>query len=118
MRPLSIIEVPRFFYYILFSAAHSGVFVAEGNLSTIDHLPAEKLRKHRFPFPPVREQQAIVAYLDRETAQLDGIALSIRAQIEKVREYRQALISAAVTGKVDVRGEAYTTSIGGKSRND
>ena len=55
--------------------------------------------------PPLGEQNEILAYLDRETARMDSIAQAIRAQIEKVREYRQALISAAVTGKIDVRGE-------------
>ena len=53
--------------------------------------------------PPPDEQKVILTYLDRETAQIDNIAQAIRAQIEKVREYRQALISAAVTGKIDVR---------------
>jgi len=54
---------------------------------------------------PVEGQKA-VAYIDRETARMDGIARAIRAQIGAVREYRQALLSAAVTGKIDVRGEA------------
>ncbi len=57
------------------------------------------------PKMSVPEQRAIVAFLDRETGSLDGIAQAVRAQIEKVREYRQALISAAVTGKIDVRSE-------------
>ena len=56
------------------------------------------------PKASVAEQATIVAYLDRETARMDSIAQAIRVQIEKVREYRQALISAAVTGKIDVRG--------------
>jgi len=67
------------------------------------HLNAEELGECLFFVPPVPEQRAIVAYLDRETARMDGIAQAVRTQTEKVREYRQALISAAVTGKIDVR---------------
>ena len=69
-------------------------------------VPEDFVEDFRVAFPPREEQQAIVAYLDRETAQMDGIAAAIRTQIERVREYRQALISAAVTGKIDVRGAA------------
>lgn len=56
-----------------------------------------------YPTPPLPEQLAIVAYLDRETAKLDGLIAKIRQQIEKLREYRTALTSASVTGKIDVR---------------
>lgn len=70
------------------------------------HLNAEDLGECLFFIPPIPEQAAIVAYLDRETARMDDIGQAIRAQIAKVREYRQALISAAVTGKIDVRGLA------------
>jgi len=72
--------------------------------ATVESIEHEYLANTECPVPSLQEQRAIVAYLDRETASLDGIAQAIRAQIDKVREYRQALISAAVTGKIDVRG--------------
>lgn len=53
--------------------------------------------------PSYREQQAIADYLDRETAKLDALVEKIETAIERLREYRSALITAAVTGKVDVR---------------
>lgn len=53
--------------------------------------------------PSYREQQAIADYLDRETAKLDALVAKIETAIERLREYRSALITAAVTGKVDVR---------------
>ncbi len=99
-------EEPRFLYYVMYAAAKSGVFVAEGNKSTIVHLTAEKLRKHRFPFPPCREQQLITEYLDRETVKVDALIGKGRHHIETLREYRTALIFAVVTGKIDVREEA------------
>jgi len=53
--------------------------------------------------PPTSEQQAIISYLDRETAKIDALIGRIREGIAKVQEYSAALIAAAVTGKIDVR---------------
>jgi restriction endonuclease S subunit len=60
--------------------------------------------------PPLPEQRAIAAYLDRETAKLDALAAKVRAARSRLDEYRTALISAAVTGKIDVRNETERTS--------
>ncbi len=87
------------------TAAGSGVFLAYGNPNTIPHLTAEKLRVYRFPFPPRDEQQRIVAHLDRETARIDALVDKVIESIDGLREYRTTLISAAVTGKIDVRKE-------------
>lgn len=59
----------------------------------------------RFPFllPPLPEQAAIAAYLDAETAKLDALVGKVEAAVERLQEYRTALITAAVTGKIDVR---------------
>ncbi len=99
-------DEPRFFYYIMRNAAKLGVFEAEGNRSTIFHLTAEKLNQHRFAFPPISEQRTIVALLDYETAQIDLLISKTEGTISRLQEYRSALISAAVTGKIDVRAEA------------
>jgi len=98
-------ESPRFFYYLMYSFAKWGVFLAGGNPNTIDHLTAVQLRHYRFPFAPPSEQRAIAAFLDRETAKIDALIAKIREGIERLKEYRTALISAAVTGKIDVREE-------------
>jgi type I restriction enzyme S subunit len=57
------------------------------------------------PSLPLSEQKAIATYLDREIAKLDALTAKVREGIEKLREYRAALIAAAVTGKIDVRAE-------------
>jgi type I restriction enzyme S subunit len=54
--------------------------------------------------PPTEEQEAIVAFLDEETRKLDGLVAEAQRAIELLQERRTALISAAVTGKIDVRG--------------
>jgi len=58
--------------------------------------------------PPLPEQAAIAAYLDSETAKLDALVAKVEAAIERLQEYRTALITAAVTGKIDVRGARAT----------
>ena len=54
-------------------------------------------------FPPPVEQEAIATYLDRETAAIDDLHEQVDIAIERLQEYRTALIAAAVTGKIDVR---------------
>ena len=105
LRPKAACEVPRFLYYLLWTAAHRGVFVNEGNCATIVHLTAEKLRLHRFPFPPADEQNNIVRHLNAISSHTEQVEADMRTQTDKLREYRQALITAAVTGKIDVRGK-------------
>ncbi len=55
------------------------------------------------PFVPMEEQKLIVSFLDSETAKLDTLTVEANRAIELLQERRGALISAAVTGKIDVR---------------
>ena len=96
-------ESPRFMFYTLRLAVARGVFDAGGNPNTILHLTGEMLRRYRFPRPPLDEQRAIATFLDSETARVDGLIAQVAAAIERLQEYRAALITAAVTGKIDVR---------------
>jgi type I restriction enzyme S subunit len=61
------------------------------------------LGNQAFAMASVPEQRAIAAFLDRETAKIDALIAKVREAIERLKEYRTALISAAVTGKIDVR---------------
>lgn len=100
-------ESPRFLFYVLFHCANLGVFVSEGNPNTIPHLTGEKLRRYRFPKPRLAEQTAIAGYLDCETGKIDQMVGKVETAIERLQEYRTALITAAVTGKIDVRENRY-----------
>lgn len=60
------------------------------------------------PFPSFEEQQTITAFLDRETAKIDDLTAEAQRTITLLQERRTALISAAVTGKIDVRGLTLT----------
>ena len=52
------------------------------------------------PLPPLAEQQAIAAHLDRETARIDALTAEAERAIALLQERRAALISEAVTGKM------------------
>jgi len=70
------------------------------------NLNPTKYAQITLPRPSETEQRAIAAFLDRETARIDALVAMIRDAIEHLKELRTALISAAVTGKIDVREEA------------
>ena len=71
--------------------------------STVDSLRLPMLQNFPVVVPPVPEQRAIADHLDRETAKIDALTTKITESIDLLPEYRTALISAAVTGKIDVR---------------
>ena len=96
----------RFMFYILRMATSLGVFEAGGGKSTIAHLTAEALRRYRFAFPHGAEQEEIAAFLDNKTSALDALVAEAESASRLLQERRAALISAAVTGKIDVRGLA------------
>ena len=66
-------------------------------------IDASKLSCFSISTPPIEEQQEISSFLDRETAKIDTLITEIQEAIDRLKEYRSALISAAVTGKIDVR---------------
>jgi type I restriction enzyme, S subunit len=96
-------DTTYFLYYLMSWAANQGVFIAGGNETTIEHLPAERLRRYRFAFPPIAEQKSIATFLDAETNRMDTLTAEATRGITLLKERRSALISAAVTGKIDVR---------------
>lgn len=96
-------DVPRFMYYLLRAAAKCDAF-NDGHLSTIAHLTGDKLRAHRFSFPPKLEQEILVNFLDITLEGIDKAISSTLCEISLLHEYRARLISDVVTGKLDVRG--------------
>jgi len=113
LRPRSERDVPRYFFYFMRLWIGTGIFeVAKGG-STIPHLTGETLRASRFPCPPGDEQQAIAVHLDRLGRQFDTLTAEATRAVDLLQERRTALISAAVTGKIDVRG-----AVGGGAISD
>lgn len=83
----------RFLNYIRGEAVLS---INQANLS------ASRYSAQKIPLPPIDEQRAIVTRLKSQLASLDGIATKVTRAIDLLRERRLALISAAVTGKLEV----------------
>lgn len=66
-------------------------------------IPKSSIGEAHLPVPPLPEQRAIADFIDRETARVDDLIVKTEAVIERLREYRSAIIDAAVTGKIDTR---------------
>jgi type I restriction enzyme S subunit len=69
----------------------------------MQNLGQDQFRSFMLPMPNLEEQTIISTFLNCETAKLDTLTAEARSAIELLKERRTALISAAVTGKIDVR---------------
>jgi type I restriction enzyme S subunit len=76
---------------------------SDGGGSTKGAITCEQIAELPVPVPPVYEQEAIAAHLEIETQKMDRLAVKFEAAIDRLAEYRTALITAATTGKIDVR---------------
>ena len=98
---------PRFFAWLLDGVSQHVLFAT---VEKAGHgtraVRMDQWRSLELPIPPVSEQTPISEHLDRETAKIDTLVAKVREAIERLREFRTALISAAVTGKIDVRHSA------------
>ena len=74
------------------------------DVSTVPQINNKHIAPERFPVPPETEQREIVAFLDAEMDKIDSLVAEARIAITLLQERRTALISAAVTGQIDVRG--------------
>jgi type I restriction enzyme S subunit len=76
---------------------------ASGASNSMQNISQETLRRLVLALPPVQEQVDILAAVERETTKIDALVTNVRDAINRLKELRTALISAAVTGKIDVR---------------
>lgn len=95
-------HLAQWLYYCLVAAERMRVFAVQGNSSTMTHLTREQLRPQRFPFPDVKVQHDTVAQLDAAAAADEKLRGALTKQLALLAERRQALITAAVTGRLDV----------------
>lgn len=79
---------------------------SEGAGSTKGAITCDQLSRFSIPLPPLDEQAAIAKHLDVEAAKFDKLSGDAGRAIDLLNERRSALISAAVTGKIDVRNTA------------
>lgn len=96
----------KFLFYYLYSKVIQDLIPLQNTGSTIPTMTQESIGRLYFPQPLIPEQLAITAYLDEESAKLDALSEKVEQVIARLTEYRQALITSAVTGKIDVREAA------------
>ena len=102
VRPYPDVSVGRYVYYALQHAQADRQIELEVSTATLPHFTAEKVGRFRLPLPPLETQRAIADYLDRETAEIDSMLEDITKLRDLLAERRAAVISAAVTGQIDI----------------
>lgn len=70
----------------------------------------QEMKNIEIPIPPLSEQRAIVSYIEAKTASINKLIDAYQQQVERVKEYKQRLISDAVTGKINVTGKQTQTN--------
>ena len=102
IRPDLMHIAPQFLGYLLRSEGGKGSVLATRTGATHPHLNVGYVRDVKLPIPPVDEQRRIAAYLSTQHDTSVRVAEKIREQLYLLAEYRQCLITAAVTGQLDV----------------
>lgn len=98
-----------FFYYLFKSMDGMKLFHGMGTGIRLT-LSFKDLRYQLLPIPPLSEQRAIVSYIEAKTASINKLIDAYEQQVERVKEYKQRLISDAVTGKINVTDEQTQTN--------
>jgi type I restriction enzyme S subunit len=95
--------LPKWVAYLTLSSVGKTYLETQGYGGTKVQLSLDDVRNIPMLAPSLDEQQIIIAFLDSETAKFDTLTLEANRAIALLQERRSALISAAVTGKIDVR---------------
>lgn len=94
----------KYMYYILLSDEFKHWFeYSQKPGSTIKHLYQHQFGEFKYTFPPLEEQQQIADFLDSKCSKINESIERSNKIIQKLEEYKKALIYNAVTGKIDCR---------------
>jgi type I restriction enzyme S subunit len=96
--------LPKYLFFLISGRQKELLVEWKKEGATVESLEMDLVAQTQIPLPDEREQEAMSAFLARETAKIDSLVIKIREAIGRLKEYRTALISAAVTGKIDVDG--------------
>ena len=89
------------------------LFIANAAKSAVPGVDRNDIHGIQVAIPGREEQEAIAGYLKKMSERIDALRAKAELSIERLSEYRSALVSAAVTGKIDVREAALAGSGGG-----
>jgi|GEM_PF-1066787 len=101
-RPRSSRVYPRFLYWAFMSGQTKSYWEQSANGVTRYSIGYTATARLRFPLPPLAEQRRIADDIDRETAEIDSMLEDITKLRDLLAERRAAVISAAVTGQIDI----------------
>jgi type I restriction enzyme S subunit len=94
--------IPEFLLLRLRSMTHELDRLTTG--ATLKTIGMPDVRTIVTPVPPLREQEGIIDWVSDQINRIDGLVAQALRAVDLLQERRTALISAAVTGKIDVRG--------------
>ena len=97
--------IPLYFLYLVNGFTSLLLLEWRKRGPTVESIESEYLSNTFMPIPPISEQNSIAATLFEKTSRIDTLIQEAERAIELLKEHRQSLISAAVTGKIDVREE-------------
>ncbi|MHA6519361.1 restriction endonuclease subunit S, partial [Pseudomonas aeruginosa] len=96
---------PKFYHYIFRGKPAQQEFKrwSRGIMEMRLRLYFDELGRILMPFPPLEEQEKIVAFIEAMETKFEALSQEASEQVRLLSERRSALISAAVTGKIDLR---------------
>ena len=98
---------PKFIHYLTLTNTYRGYIhtVCAGTSSSMQNLSQDDFKDFSTALPAIEEQKDIAGYIDDKTSRIDNLITKATKAIDLLKEKRTALISSAVTGKIDVRGD-------------
>lgn len=97
--------IPAYLHKLIISAPFIGVVNAGTYGTKMPRASWQDISQLNIPLPPIEEQNAIVEYIESKANKIDTMIEALKAEIDRLTEYKQRLISDVVTGQIDVRGE-------------
>lgn len=94
---------PGYYALVFRSSGFSSLLELNAVGTTMLNLNPSILGRMLIPVPPLTEQKSILVFLEGEILKFDNLMQYVETAIARLTEYRQALITSAVTGKIDVR---------------
>lgn len=102
----------KYFDFLLRQQSYAAAFKTQskGLIDSRLRLYPQYFKSFPIIIPPIEEQDQIVEYINNKTEKIDRLISHLTAEIDRLKEYKQRLISDAVTGQIDVREYKSSTS--------
>ena len=104
IRP-SLQDIGKYLFYLMLSSRFIEYCNSISKGAKMPRTDVYDILGAQIPIASYQEQTQIANFLDRKTEKIDDLIAAEQRKIELLKEYRQSLISEAVTGKIDVRNE-------------